>query len=270
MLSRESSSSTFPPGVKIIRANYDSVDSLVSAFQGQDAVISLVGGAAFGDQNKLIDAAIAAGVQRFVPSEFGINTQDDRTRTIIPVLNAKVETLKYLKGKEDQISWSVFITGMFFDWCLKIGILGFDASSKTATLFDDGKATFSTTNNHTIGLALVKALEKPETTKNQHIYVSSFQTSQREILSAIENITGEKWSVNTVKTEDHIEGGRTKIQQGDFSGVISLIQGATFGEEKQLGDYSSAGLWNEKLGLEPESFEDSIRAGLAGKLTWEV
>ena len=64
----------------MIRANYDSAKSLKAAFQGQDAVISLVGGTALGDQNKLIDAAIAAGVKRFLPSEYGSDTTNNCAR----------------------------------------------------------------------------------------------------------------------------------------------------------------------------------------------
>jgi len=116
VLSREGSSSTFPEGVKVVRANYESVDSLKSAFQGADAVVSLVGNSAFGDQNKYIDAAIAAGVQRFVPSEFGSDATNDKLNKLIPVFGPKIATVDYLKSKESEISWSSIITGAFFDW----------------------------------------------------------------------------------------------------------------------------------------------------------
>lgn len=263
VLSRQGSKSTFPSGVKVIHADYDSNTSLKDAFHGQDAVISLVGGTALGDQNKLVDAAIAAGVKRFIPSEYGSNTPDKRTRDIVPVFEAKISTVNYLKSKESAISWTSIITGPFFDWGLKVGFLGFNGSSKTATIFDGGKATVSSTNLHQIGIATVKALEKADLTKNQYVHVSGFQTSQNEILAAAEEISGAKWTVNHVSTKDHIEEGRAKLQKGDFSGIGNLIVGATFGAEEQLGDFSSEGLWNDKLGLPKESFEETIRAALS-------
>lgn len=269
VLSREGSSSTFPSGVKVLRANYDSVDSLKQAFQGQDAVISLVGGGALGDQNKLIDAAVAAGVKRFVPSEFGSNTPDSKTRAVVPVFEAKLGTVNYLKSKEDSISWTSVVTGPFFDWGLKVSFLGFNAQNKTATIIDSGNATFSTTNLGTIGESVVKALEKAEATKNQYVYVSGFQTSQNEILAAAEKITGEKWTVSKTSAKDLITKGNELLQKGDFSGLGPLIQAITFGDE-QLGDLKPSGLWNEKLGLTQDSFEDSIKAGFAGKLLHEV
>ena len=244
--------------MKVVKADYDSPDSLKEAFKGQDAVISLVGGTALGDQNKLIDAAIAAGVKRFIPSEFGSNTADARTRAVVPVFEAKFGTANYLKSKEKEISWTAIVTGAFLDWGLKVGFLGFDASSKTATLYDNGEATFSTTTLHQVGVTVVKALEKEDLTKNQYVFVSEVQTSQKEILATVEKVTGAKWTVKDVDTKDLIAEGRGKIQKGDFSGIVNLIVGATCGKEG-LGDFSSQGLWNEKLGVPSESLEEVVK-----------
>ncbi|KAF2629697.1 NAD(P)-binding protein [Macroventuria anomochaeta] len=269
VLSREGSNSTFPSGVNVLRANYDSVDSLKQAFQGQDAVISLVGSGAIGDQNKLIDAAIAAGVKRFLPSEFGSDTPNPKTRAVVSVFEAKTGTVNYLKSREDVISWTSVITGPFFDWGLKVGFLGLDQKNKTATVIDSGNATFSTSNLSFIGEAVVKTLENAEATKNQYVYVSEFQISQNELLAAAEKVTGEKFTVNKVSAKDHIAKGNELLQKGDFHGIGPLIQSITFGDDK-LGDLKPSGLWNDKLGLKQESLEDSIKAGFAGKLLHEV
>jgi len=259
VLSRQGSSSTFPSGVKVVRADYDSQDSLKEAFKGQDAVVSLVGGVALGDQNKLIDAAIAAGVKRFIPSEYGNDTTDKRIREIVPLFEAKLGAVNYLKSKEKEISWTAIVTGPFLDWGLKVGFLGFDASSKTATLYDNGEATFVSTTLHQIGVTTVKVLEHADLTKNQYVYVRGVQTTQKEILGTIEKVTGAKWTVKNVSTKETIEQGREKLQKGDFSGIVNLILGATFGKDEQLGDYSSKGLWNEKLGVPKEGLEETVK-----------
>ncbi|KAF1962982.1 isoflavone reductase family protein [Byssothecium circinans] len=265
VLSRQESTATFPSGVKVLKADYSSVDSLASALKGQDALISAVVPTA---QQNLVDAAVAAGVKRFIPSEFGSNTADPELVKLIPVFASKVATVKYLESKGDSISYTAVITGAFFDWGLKVGFLGFDSQSKTATLIDGGKPTFSSTNLRQIGLAVIKVLEKPEETKNKYVYVSSFETTQGEILAAVEKITGEKWTVKNAGSKDLLKEGGEKLQKGDFSGVGQLIQAVAFGEGN-LGDSRPAGLWNEKLGLEKESFEDSIKAGISGKLYGE-
>lgn len=48
---------------------------LVSTHAGQEIVVSAVGAAATAEQAKYMEAAKAAGVRRFVPAEFGLNTQ---------------------------------------------------------------------------------------------------------------------------------------------------------------------------------------------------
>ncbi|KAF1929371.1 isoflavone reductase family protein [Didymella exigua CBS 183.55] len=269
VLTREGSTSTFPSGVNVIRADYDNHESLKKAFQGQDAVISLVGGTALGDQQKLIDASIAASVKRFFPSEFGSNTPNPRTREVVPLFEAKTGAVAYLKSKENAISWTSVITGPFFDWGLKVGFLGFNLQEHTFTIVDSGDATFSTTNLLYVGKALVAALEKAGQTENQYVYVSEFQISQNELLKAAEEISGKKFTVDRVSAEDHIALGNKLLSEGNHAGVGPLIQSITFGDEG-LGDLSKNGLWNEKLGLEAESIEDSIRAGFAGKLLHEV
>lgn len=262
-LTREGSTSTFPAGVKVIRANYDSADALKDAFKGQDVAISLVGGTGFGEQNKLIDAAIAAGVKRFVPSEFGSDTADARVRELVPILEGKFATVNYLKSKESVISWTAVANGPFFEWCFQVGYYGFNLADKTVTLYDDGTAIFSTTNLHKVGLALVKALEKAEETKNQYVYISSFDTSQNELLALAEKITGSKWTVKHASVKENVEQGRAKLQKGDFSGILELLQATTFSQD-QLGRFDQAQAWNEKLALPKDDLEKSLRAVFEG------
>lgn len=268
VLSRQGSQSTFPSGVQVIHADYDSQDSLKKAFEGQDVVVSLVASAVLKDQSKLIDAAIAAGVQRFIPSEFGSDTVDPRNRALVSISNVKYDITKYLKSNESKISWTSIITGPFFDWCLRVGFHGFDLKNKTATLYDNGTTRFSTTNLHTVALAVVKSLEKPELTKNQYVYVAGFQTSQKEILAIAEKVTDTKWTVKDVPSKDLVESGNAKIQQGDYSGILTLLIATTFGSD-EVGYIDPGKTWNEKLGLPKEDLESAIRAVFSGKLAHE-
>jgi hypothetical protein len=258
VLSREGSNSTFPSGVNVIHANYDDPESLEKALQGQDAVVSLVGGAALGDQEKLIDASIAAGVKRFFPSEFGSDTPNPRTREVVPLFSAKTGAVAYLKSKESAISWTSVITGPFFDWGLKVGFLGFNLQDKT----------FNVVVLY-IGKALVAALVKADQTKNQYVYVSEFQISQNELLKLAEKVTGEEFTVKKTTFKEHVALGNKLLSEGNHAGLGPLIQSITFGDER-LGDLSKNGLWNERLGLEVDSIEDSIKTGFAGKLLHEA
>lgn len=117
-LSRDSSTSTFPAHVKVHRVsnNYPEAE-LIGAFQGQDAIISTIATAGIALQESSIDAAIKAGVIRFVPSEFGGDTLNKMSVAVIPqYFKGKLETVEYLKAKEKEgLTWTAFITGPFFN-----------------------------------------------------------------------------------------------------------------------------------------------------------
>lgn len=117
VLTRAESSATFPSSVKVFKTDYTEA-SLLSAFKGQDAVVSILAFRALVEQKKLIDVAIKAGVRHFIPSEYGPSPYNTRNQDIMPTtFKIKGETLEYLKKKENLgLSWTAIATGLFFDW----------------------------------------------------------------------------------------------------------------------------------------------------------
>lgn len=118
ILTRKSSKSTFPSHLTIHRVSDDYPESeLVSAFKGQDAIVVTIARASAHKQKDFIDAAVKAGVKRFVPSEFGGDTANEKALAILPRLyGGKKEVVDYLKEKEnDGLTWSAFVTGPFFE-----------------------------------------------------------------------------------------------------------------------------------------------------------
>jgi uncharacterized protein YbjT (DUF2867 family) len=90
VLTREGSTHSFPASVAVKHVDYDSLDSLVNALQGQDAVVSTLGSIALQEQQLLlVEAAVKAHVKRFIPSEFGSNTVNPKAAKL-PVFAAKV------------------------------------------------------------------------------------------------------------------------------------------------------------------------------------
>lgn len=109
VLARESSKATFPSSVNVIRTDF-SPESIVKAFEGQDAVVSLVGSSALADQKKYADAAVKAGVKRFLPSEYGSDVTSKAVQAKVPIFGTKVEVVKYLQSKEkDGLSWTALV-----------------------------------------------------------------------------------------------------------------------------------------------------------------
>ncbi|KKY14748.1 putative isoflavone reductase family protein [Diplodia seriata] len=269
-LTRDSSTATLPDGVRHLRSDF-SGPSLVEAFQGQDAVISTVSSitpaGALSIQKSLIDAAIAAGVKVFIPSEFGVDTSDRSAPEKIPFLADKIDTVDYLRTQQDKISWTVLCTGAIFDWGFNIpGFGGWNLAARTVTIFDGGDIPYEATNLDQVGRAIAKILKKPELTKNQHVYVNSFTVTQNEILRALEKSTGAKFTVSEGTVSELWEGGAAKVREGQPFGALDMIAGTFYGNEKLARFSITKGLWNERLGLPQENLEEFVRAQLASKL----
>jgi hypothetical protein len=116
IFSRKESTQTFPEGVKVVKTDYSAAE-LEQKFKGQDAILSLVSGPALLQQKTYIDAALKAGVKRFIPSEFGSNTLNEAVVKEIPLFKPKAEALKYLQSKvAGDFSYTALLTGPFFDW----------------------------------------------------------------------------------------------------------------------------------------------------------
>jgi putative NADH-flavin reductase len=119
VLSRIDSSATFPSAVKVHKTDYTSEVSVVEGLKGQDAVVSTIATAALANQKIIIDAAVKAGVKRFIPSEFGINTTKI-SGGIAKILATKIQIqkdhLKKAVEENEGFSWTGVSSSMFFDW----------------------------------------------------------------------------------------------------------------------------------------------------------
>lgn len=70
IITRIESQSLFPPGIPVIRTEY-TTENLTTSLAGQDAVVCTVGPGGLAPQVNMIDAAVAAGVKRFILNDFG-------------------------------------------------------------------------------------------------------------------------------------------------------------------------------------------------------
>src|ERR1700677_2297421 len=84
-ITRADSSSTFPDYVKVKPVDYTSIPDLTDAFTRIDAVVASVGYFALDIQPNLIEAAAQTGVSRFIPTEFGADLLNEKTRKF-PIL----------------------------------------------------------------------------------------------------------------------------------------------------------------------------------------
>jgi len=264
-LTRIDSTSTLPAGVKAHKTDYNSAESLAEAFKGQDAVVSTIATAGVGRQQALIDAIVKAGVKRFIPSEFGVDTTRV-TGGAAKILGLKIQLHSLLNkaaAENSHFSWTGISTGMFFDWGLKVGSLGISIPTKTATIWDSGNEPFSGTNLGTIGLAIASVLKHPEETANKYLQIASFVTTQNAVLAALEEETGTKWTVVKKSTADSQKLADEKLAKGDYSAFGDYLKVVLFADGKGTSPKESE-VANKELGLPKEDLRETVKAVLAG------
>lgn len=221
---------------------------------------------ALGAQTAVIDAAIEAKVQRFIPGDFGNDTENDHALTRVPFFGTKRAVADHLRKNERSISWTGLSTGPFFDFAIKIGLFGFDLKAHNATLYQPGHdARFSTTMLADIGTAVVAALlpANNAATKNKYVYVRSLTTTQDEVLAAFEKATGETWGKKPKDMASAVADAEEKLKVHDYSGVVAIILGALWDPECGM-DYDKRGiLSNELLGVRSLTVEEAVKEVLA-------
>lgn len=141
---------------------------------------------------------------------------------------------------------------------MELGIFGFDAKAKKATIVDSGNEPFQTTNKGLIAKAVASILKHPQETANKYLTIASFQPTHNQILQIVEEETGSKWTVDPQSTTDLQKIGEEKLAKGDYSAFGQLLRVYLFrdGEGHPLKEDEKA---NKLLGLPAE---EDLRATL--------
>ncbi|KAJ5946599.1 isoflavone reductase family protein [Penicillium verhagenii] len=261
ILSRKSSSSTFPADIKVHKIDDDyPIDQLTTAFKGQDALVSTLPGRPYTVHLRMIDAAIQAGVKRFIPTEYGNNTCAAAAK-LVTLYAEKAKVIAYLKTQEHTgLTWTAIHTGQFFDWGLEAGWLDYHLKERKVTIYDSGDKAWSTSTLGTASAAVVKVLLKPEQTENKPVFVASFTVSQRQVLEELEKATGEKWEVRRMSSADALKKA-AELDTKDYSdGLKLLVLMLLYADDMDRGaDFAKDGLlWNDLLGLREENLAEVV------------
>ncbi|KAI1822391.1 NAD(P)-binding protein [Xylaria intraflava] len=204
VLTRQDSTHRFPANVAVKAVDYGSVESLAAALQGQDAVVSALGFGGFSKQLPLVEAAAKARVKRFIPSEFGANSENPKTSKL-PIFADKAAVREALikEAAKGSLSYTFINTGPFFEMSLKSG-LSLDPVNKSVTLYDGGERPYSVTTLEGLGRAVVGTLGKLEETRNRAVYIQSAAPTLKRLKATAEKVTGTAWQAKEVSIENDV------------------------------------------------------------------
>lgn len=252
---------TLPDKVNRVAVDYSKPGTLVEALKGQDAVISALNTGFLDHQRALLDASVTAGVQRFIPSEFGSDTMNSNAAPL-PVFAHKIEAQQHIKqlAARGEMSYTIVINGPFLDFALDYGFLGLDVKKKRYTYLDDGTSSFSTTTLASVGKAVVGVLKKPEETKNRAVYVQDVSITLKDLYGLSRQTLGEQgWTeIDGGSTEAMEKSSYEKLAQGqkDMRVFVGFLMSAIF-REGYGGRFQK--LDNDLLGIRELSESDIMK-----------
>ncbi|EHK44548.1 hypothetical protein TRIATDRAFT_293732 [Trichoderma atroviride IMI 206040] len=267
-ITRLESQATFVDGVDVKRVDITSKEAVQEVLQGHDALVSAISSAALDDQKTIVDAAVAAKVRRFIPSEYGVDNRrtEEKDMGWMVVNKAKLnEYLDEVAAKHKWFSWTGVACGFFFDWGIQTQfILGINARAKTGVIIDSGNKPWAATNTYFVGETVAAILKKPEETANKFLNVFSFKTTQNEVLRIFEEESGSKYHVSHVKGSDLLEAATACVANGDYKQSTGPFVQHVFFADGVEGPVDLEANDGELLGIKDKAgLRDSIKRELS-------
>jgi hypothetical protein len=105
---------------EVVTADYSSPSSLSQAFAGCDVVVNAIGDRVSDEHVVVLTAAIAAGVTRYIPSQWGSTPRTDAVLAI-PFMKKKVDILDLVQkaAEEDNITFTSFGGGPWVEYVME-------------------------------------------------------------------------------------------------------------------------------------------------------
>jgi len=233
-------------GATFVEVNYEDPASLKKALSGTEVVISTLGGPALGTQVHLADASKAAGVQLFVPSEFGGPTDG---KTDNPIFAAKDALQKHLRAL--GLPFVLFYTGPFPDFVLK-PFIGFDFKNGKVAIGGSGNEPISWTSIPDVARFVAHVLTAlPKKELEWRIFrIEGDRHSFNSLIASFEKRTGKKVEVAKRSREELVAA--LKENPADFVSFLLLdwdLGGGVTGTPEEIANGVWPG-WNPKSAVD--------------------
>jgi len=224
-------------GVTGLKVDYEDPPSLQAALQGKDVVISTLGRPAFHLQELLGQAAKAAGVKLFIPSEFG-NPTEGREDSWFAQKNAARQKLKDM-----GMPYMLVYNGPFPDFVFNPH-MGWDLLNGKVQISGKGDSPISFTQRRDIGRFVSHVLTHlpPDELEWRTFRIEGDRTTMNAIAAAYEQRSGKKLEI----THRSVEELREAVKQNpmDVADTLRLdweLGGGVVGTPEQI----SNGLYPE-------------------------
>jgi NAD(P)-dependent dehydrogenase (short-subunit alcohol dehydrogenase family) len=207
-------------GVNVHEINVNSTAEIALACAGVDCVVSAVAGLSdviVDFQKTILDAAVVAGVPRFIPSDFCTDYND-----LVPGENRNFDLRRQFKAylESSTVQATSIFNGAFAD-ILKYNTPVLNLKDKSIGYFgekSDWKLDF-TTMDETAAFTAEVALDE---TAPRDLQIASFQISPNMIRADVKEITGQEFRIQQLSSLEDFAENIKKQRADNPTGELEL------------------------------------------------
>jgi NAD(P)H-binding len=270
---------------EVVKVDYNDEKSLIESFKGHDCLIITLSGMVPPDlHNKIVDAAVKAGVSWILPNEWGNDGSNPDVNKDVHfgdwgnALKRKVADREHITTL--GVPWLAVACGFWYEYSLAGGTdqFGFDFKNKEVVFYDDGTRRINTSTWEQTGLATanllaLKILPDDEHDKSpclsqckgKYIHISSFNINQREMFESVLRVTGDSpndWKQISIPVKQVYQNGMDELNKGNNSGFAKIFYSRMFFPDNAGNAEMLYGLQNEILNVPKESLDEATRRAI--------
>ncbi|KAL1919979.1 uncharacterized protein VTP21DRAFT_1125 [Calcarisporiella thermophila] len=178
-------------GIQVHVVDYNDIDLLTEILRGKDAVVSALPSQNVYDQLPLAKAAKKAGVVRFIPSEYGMDTSHPDNSSVA-VLGKKDQFAKEIEAI--GLEYTRVMTGFWPDYLILYTPI-IDVKNHTISLVGKGETLISWTHRRDVANGIVGILSNPEASRNQVVRFQGDRKTLRQFADELEKHYGTQFQV---------------------------------------------------------------------------
>lgn len=225
----------------------------------------------------MIDAAIAAGVECFIPAEYTVNSRSPSAQAQ-PMMSSVVSIQNYLATKEDQISWFVINCGALLEFVLDHPVI-LDFDHQAATLWDGGEGAISLSNIPLLARGVSAVLRQPERVVDHRLRIHGGVITQNRALEIAKQASpaANTWTAEQKDSQaaysasmELLGDGTVKTSEQLMGAMLTAYNAAAFGQCDSHFEAAYAEPDNQWLGVEEfahEEIEEAIRKRVVAALS---
>ena len=140
-----------------------------------------------GTQRRITSAVLAAGVERYVPWQFGVDYDVVGRGSGQAVWDEQLDVREMLRA-QSRTCWTIVSTGMFTSFLFEPAFGVVDLEGGRVRALGDWDRRLTVTTSEDIGMLVAAILDSAPPPHDRVIYVAGDTISYREVADAVENV----------------------------------------------------------------------------------